>query len=140
MNKVVLLGNLCKDIETRYTQNNKMVIQNTLGVRNDYKNSNGEYSSQFINFKVWNNQAQYLSKYAKKGSRILLEGRLETRTYENDKKEKKYITEVICEKLQILDSKKKDKDEETTEEIEVPESEVDPFQQELELKDSDLPW
>ena len=54
MNKVILSGRICKDIDLRYTTSNKAVIQNTIAVRNNYKNENGEYDSQFINIVVWN--------------------------------------------------------------------------------------
>jgi len=143
MNKVILLGNLCKDIEVRYTPNNKMVITNSIGVRNDYKNANGEYDSIFVNIQVWNHNAEYLSKYAKKGSRILVEGRLNTRTYENEQKEKKYITEVICESVSILDSKKETDGAEQSSTEATTKTESDPFEEfgnEVEISDDDLPF
>lgn len=140
MNKVILLGNLCKDIEVRYTQSNKMVISNSIGVKNDYKNANGEYDSIFVNIIAWNHTAEYLSKYAKKGSRILVEGKLSIRTYNNDKDEKKYITEIICENVTILDNKKENaqKSEET-----VQKEETDPFEEfgnQLEISEDELPF
>lgn len=105
MNKVILSGNLCKDIEVRYTPSNKPVIQNTLGVKNDFKNKDGNYDSQFINIVVWNSQAEYLDKYAAKGSKILVEGRWNNRSYEAQNGVIKYITEVIVEKLELLGAK-----------------------------------
>lgn len=141
MNKVILLGNLCKDIELRYTQSNKMVTQNTIAVRNDFKNTNGEYESQFINIVIWEKKAEYLKNYASKGSRILLEGRLTTRTYEKDNGEKRYITEVQVENLQILDGRKKEESNNKVQSPHETKEEKDPFGEfgeQLELSDDEL--
>lgn len=108
MNKVILIGNLCKDIELRFTQNNIAVMQNTLAVRNDFKNSNGEYGTQFVNVVSWNKQAEFLSKYCSKGSKILVEGRIETRNYDDPDGKRVYVTEVIAEKVEILNGKKEE--------------------------------
>lgn len=105
MNKVILSGNLCKDIEVRYTPSNKPVIQNTIAVKNDFKNKDGNYDSQFINIVVWNNQAEYLANYAAKGSKVLVEGRLTNRSYDKQDGTKAYITEVVVEKLELLGAK-----------------------------------
>ncbi len=127
MNKVIISGNLCRAIELRYTQNNVAVMQNTLAVRNDFKNSNGEYDTQFINIVSWNKQAEFLSKYCDKGSKILVEGRIETRQYEDKDGKTVYVTEVIAEKVEILNSKKE---------------ESNPFEstQQAPVTDSDLPF
>lgn len=120
MNKVILSGNICKDIEVKYTQSNNVeVVSNTIAVRNDYKNANGEYESQFINFVAYKNNAVFISKYASKGSKILIEGRINTRNYEKEDGTKVYVTEVIADKFELLDKKKK---EEVAEEF-VPEIE-----------------
>lgn len=141
MNKVILSGNLCKDIEIRYTQNNKPVIQNTIAVKNDFKSANGEYESQFINIVVWNNQAEYLSKYAAKGSKVLVEGRIINRSYDKQDGTKAYITEVIVEKLELLNSVKK---EETSpqSDVDVPQNYKSSYQDsdEIKLSDADLPF
>lgn len=105
MNKVILNGNLCKDIELRYTTTNTPVVSNTIAVRNDFKNTNGDYDSQFINFVVYRNNAEYLKKYATKGSKVLLEGRLNNRSYEKQDGTKAYITEVIVDRVELLGSK-----------------------------------
>lgn len=141
MNKVILLGNLCRDIEVRYTQNEIMVIQNTIAVRNNYKNQDGEYDSQFINIVVWSKTAEYLSKYASKGSRVLLEGRLNTRTYEKDG-QKRYITEVYVGNIQIIGNTKKDETSTKENENETQKEERDPFEEfgEIVEMDEDLPF
>lgn len=146
MNKVILLGNLCRDIELRYTKSQKAVMQNVIAVKNDRKNENGEYDSQFINIVAWEQKANYLSQYAKKGSRIVLEGRLITRSYETESGEKKYVTEVICEKVSILDSRK-DNNNSTSESKETTDKasneQSDPFTDfadEIVVTDDDLPF
>ena len=88
-------------------------MQNTIAVRNDFKNANGEYDSQFFNIVVWNNTADYLNKYGAKGSKVLIEGRLTNRSYEKQDGSKAYITEVVVEKAELLGSPaKSEKNEE----------------------------
>lgn len=116
MNKIILSGNLCKDLELKYTTSNKPVLQNTIAVRNDYKNANGDYDSQFINIVVWNKAAEYLKKYAAKGSKVLVEGRLQNRTYEKQDGSKANITEVVVEKVELLSSPVKTEQKEQKEE------------------------
>lgn len=101
MNSIVLTGNLTKDIELRHTKNGVAVATFNLGVRRDYKNENGEYESDFPSCIAYKQTAEYLSKYAKKGDKIEVAGRLQTRTYEKDG-EKRYATEVIVEKGSML--------------------------------------
>ena len=108
MNKVMLSGNLVKECVLRYTNNNKAVLQNTIAVRNDFKNANGEYESQFINIEVWEKTAEFLNKYAGKGSRVLVEGKIVNRNYTTQDGTKKYITNVAVEKVELLDTKKQD--------------------------------
>jgi single-strand DNA-binding protein len=139
MNKIILSGNLCKDIEVRYTTTNKPVVSNTIAVKNDFKNADGNYESEFINIVLWNNQAEYLSKYAEKGSKVLVEGRLTNREYTKQDGTKGYVTEVIVNSIEILD-RKKDGQAKSSELVK---EEVDPFEkfgQQLEISDDDLPF
>ena len=129
MNKVILSGRICKDIELRYTPSNKAVIQNTIAVRNNYKNENGEYDSQFINIVVWKQTAEILSKYAMKGSKILIEGRIANRSYDKQDGTKAYVTEVIVERLELIDTTKEQSKpavEETSKQVQ-PKPQNDPF-------------
>lgn len=142
MNKYIAVGHICKDIEVRYTSNQKPVISNSIAVRNDFKNSKGEYDSEFVNIVVWNSQAEYLSKYAKKGDKVLIEGRLTNRSYDKTDGTKGYVTEIICDKVEILGSKKENTEGQApTEEREEPVS--DPYKDfgsEVHLTDDDLPF
>lgn len=82
MNKVILSGNLCQDVEVKQTQNGKTVVTNCIAVQREYKSPNGEYESDFINIVVWGAQADYLGKYANKGDRVELCGRWMVRKYQ----------------------------------------------------------
>lgn len=142
MNKVILTGNICRDNEIKILTNNISVLQNTIAVRNEYKNSKGEYDSQFINFVAYRNNAEFINKYTTKGSKILIEGKLNCRSYENKQNQKVYVTDVIVERAELIGTKKS----ETTENsIEPKENTVDedPFKEfgnEVALSDEDLPF
>ena len=123
MNKVILNGNLCKDIELRYTNTNTPVVSNTIAVRNDFKNAQGEYESQFINFVAYRKNAEFLNKYAAKGTKVLLEGRLNNRSYDKQDGTKAYITEVIVDRFELLGSKPKEEPKPVVQ----PKQEEDPF-------------
>ena len=112
MNKIILSGNLCQEIQLKYTNSNIPVVSNAIAVKNDFKNADGVYESQFINFIAYRNNAEYLTKYADKGSKVLLEGKLNNRSYEDKEGVKKYITEVIIDKVEIFTFKKEEKVEE----------------------------
>ena len=124
MNKVILTGRLTRDIEVEMTSTNKMYVKNSIAVKNDFKNADGNYDSEFINIVVWGNTADYLGKYAEKGLRVAVEGRLTTRSYDKADGTKGYVTEVVCNNVELLDNKK-DKVEENTPTEETQES--DPY-------------
>ena len=139
MNKVILSGNICKDIELKYTANNVAVLMNTIAVRNDYKNKDGKYDSQFINFVAYCNNAEYLSKYTSKGSKIVLEGKWNNRNYKKQDGSTVYVSEMIVERIELLSSVKS-----TEKSAEEPQrSAEDPFKdfgEEITINDSDLPF
>ncbi len=144
MNKVILLGNLCRNIEVRYTTTNKKIIKNVLAVRNDYKEKDGTYESQFINVSFWGNLADYIEKYANIGSQLLVEGRMEVSRYEKDNTTR-YNTEIVIEKVKILGNRKSNDEatEEPTESQPLEEEEKDPFLEmgkQVEMDEVDLPW
>ena len=102
MNKVILSGNICKDIELKYTTNNIEILMNTIRVQKKNKNKNGKYDSQFINFVAYRNNAEYLSKYAAKGSKILLEGKWNNRKYQKQDGTTVYVNEVLAERIELV--------------------------------------
>ena len=111
MNKFIGIGRLTQDVELKTTNSNKSYVQNKIAIKNDYKNSDGQYDSEFINIIVWNKTAEFLVQYANKGSRIAVEGRLTNRSYDKQDGTKGYITEVICNSIELLESKKSDLNE-----------------------------
>jgi len=109
MNLVILSGRMTKKIELKSTQNGKSVGKFSLAVQNAYDKEKAD----FIDCVIWDNQAETLEKYTDKGSKISIEGRLSVRTWEDNDKNKRKTTEVIVERFEFLDSKKKeDKSEE----------------------------
>lgn len=105
MNQVILTGRLTKDPELRTTTSDKQVASFTLAV-----DKYGE-GADFINCIVWGKQAENLCKYQEKGSQIALNGRIQTRTYDDAKGNKQYITEVVAESIEFLGNKKEQKEE-----------------------------
>ncbi|MEA4827147.1 single-stranded DNA-binding protein [Clostridium sp. JNZ J1-5] len=109
MNKVMFIGRITKDIELReLKENNKFVTTFKLAVDRGYYDQNGEKQADFIPIVAWEKQAENLAKYTKKGSLISVIGRLQMRSYETKDGEKRYMSEVIAQEIQFLDSKKKE--------------------------------
>jgi single-strand DNA-binding protein len=115
MNITMLVGRLTKDSELRFTENEKKVGNFTLAINRDYKNTNGEYETDFINCVVFGEQAETLNKYTQKGDLIGVQGRLQTRNYEDKEGKKHYITEVLVNKVQFLSTKNSQKNENNVE-------------------------
>ena len=140
MNVVMLTGNICKDNELRVTTSNINVLQNTIAVRNDYKNKEGEYDSQFISFVAYRNNAEFLNKYTQKGSKVLLEGKWNTRTYDNKEGNKVYVNEMVVDKVELLGNKPTEKKQEPKPEETKKENPYQEFANEVEITESDLPF
>lgn len=115
---------MTKDIEIRYTQNQKEVGSFDLAVNRNYKNSNGEYDTDFFKCIAWGNLAKTIQTYTSKGSQIAIEGRVENRTYQANDGTNRYVTEVVVEGMQLLDSKR---NYATTEQEEIVQSDDLPF-------------
>ena len=108
MNKVQLIGRFTADPELRYTPSNKPVSSFSIAVN---KRVNGENSADFISCVAWNTTAEFISKYFKKGQAIAVIGRLQNRSYEDDKG-KHYITEVVVEETEFVGTKADKKEDE----------------------------
>ncbi len=107
MNKVILMGRLTRDPEVRYTQtNNTLVASFSLAVNRRFVRQGEERQADFFNVVAWNKQGEFCSKYFKKGQQVGVIGRLQTRTWDDDKGTKHYITEVVAEEVYFADSKK----------------------------------
>src|SRR5574344_1720301 len=105
INRVVLVGRLVRDVELRKTQSNMSVSSFTIAVDNRQKGSDGNKTTSFIPCTAWNQSADYLSKYAHKGSLVGIDGRLNQRSYEKRDGTKANVVEVVAESVTLLDSK-----------------------------------
>lgn len=106
LNSVTLVGRMAGDAELRYTPNNQAVATFRLAVNRPFKNQNGEREADFINCVIWRQQAENLANWAKKGALIGITGRIQTRNYENQQGQRVYVTEVVAENFQLLESQK----------------------------------
>ncbi len=105
INNVVLVGRLTKDCDLRYTSSGIAVATFNLAVNRNFTGQNGERETDFISCVVWRKPAETIANYTKKGSLIAVDGRLQTRNYENQQGQRVYVTEVIVENFQFLESK-----------------------------------
>ena len=140
MNKVILIGNISSNIELRYTGNNKAVATFSLAI----PRINDKDNADFLPIVVWGKQAENLKDYQKKGNKILVEGRIQTRNYTDEKGNKHYITEIIAEVVQYLSPKEKGQQEANKEAINEyqdmsikTESDIG---QQIQITDEDLPF
>ena len=102
-NKVILVGRLTKDPDVHVTPANKTVAQFVLAVDRPYLNNDGKRDADFIPIVVWGKAGELVGQYTKKGHRILVEGRLQIRNYEDKNGDKKWATEVICSQIKFLE-------------------------------------
>ncbi len=112
MNQVILVGRLAKEPEISELENNRKKCVVTLAVGRPYRNSDGIYEADFINCILWNAVALNTFEYCHTGDTVGIKGRLQTRSYEDEEKNKKFILEVIVEKVTFLTSAKKPENEE----------------------------
>ena len=105
INNVTLVGRLTKDVELKYTPSNVANVSFTLAVNRTFKNANGEREADFINCVIWRQAAENFANWVKKGALIGITGRIQTRNYENQQGQRVYITEVIAENFQMLESR-----------------------------------
>ncbi len=105
INNVVLVGRLTKDPELRFTGNGAAVATFTLAVNRNFTNQNGDREADFINCVIWRKPAETLANYAKKGTLLGVTGRIQTRNYENQQGQRVYVTEVVADNFQLLESR-----------------------------------
>ncbi|HPJ00025.1 MAG TPA: single-stranded DNA-binding protein [Enterococcus sp.] len=105
MNNVVLVGRMTKEADLRYTQGGNAVASFNVAVNRNFTNQSGEREADFINCVIWRKAAETLANLTKKGSLIGVVGRLQTRNYENQQGQRVYVTEVVAESFQLLESK-----------------------------------
>ncbi|NMP59799.1 single-stranded DNA-binding protein [Enterococcus mundtii] len=105
INNVTLVGRLTKDPDLRYTSSGKAVAGFTLAVNRRFTNQAGQREADYIQCVIWGKSAETLANYAKKGTLIGIVGRLQSRSYENNEQQRVYVTEVVVETFQFLESK-----------------------------------
>ena len=105
MNKVFLIGRLTRDPELRYTGSNTAVASFTIAVNRTFQNQQGEREADFINIVVWRKQAENVKNYLTQGSQVAIDGRIQTRSYDDNNGQKRYVTEVVADNVEFLGSK-----------------------------------
>lgn len=110
MNNANLVGRLTRPVDLRYTQTGIAYGSFTLAVTRKYKNKDGEREADFINCVIWKKGAELLANYTQKGSLIGVSGPIQTRSYDNQQGQRVYVTEVLAENFDFLESRKNDAD------------------------------
>ncbi|PNZ31295.1 single-stranded DNA-binding protein [Staphylococcus petrasii] len=105
INRAILLGRLTKDPEYRTTPSGVAVATFTLAVNRTFTNANGEREADFINCVVFRKQADNVNNYLFKGSLAGVDGRIQSRSYENQEGRKIFVTEIVCDSVQFLEPK-----------------------------------
>lgn len=105
INRVILVGRLTKDPEYRQTPNGVSVATFTLAVNRPFTNSQGEREADFINVVVFRKQAENVNNYLSKGSLAGVDGRVQSRNYENNEGRRVFVTEIVADNVQFMDSK-----------------------------------
>lgn len=153
INNVVLVGRLTRDPELKFTPNGAAVVTFTLAVNRNFTNQSGQREADFINCVIWRKPAETLANYAKKGTLLGVTGRIQTRSYDNPQGQRVYVTEVVAETFQLMESKdvSEQRANETNETAEkskptptpLPKQETDPFVQSssvIDVSNDDLPF
>src|SRR5690625_2828786 len=105
LNRVVLVGRLTRDPDLRYTPSGVAVANFNIAVNRPFSNQQGEREADFINCVIWRRPAENLANYMKKGSLIGVDGRIQTRSYEGQDGKRVYVTEVVADSVQFLESR-----------------------------------
>ena len=113
LNKAMIIGNLGRDPEMRYTPNGQAVTQFTVAVNRNYKNQAGEWQEETEWFRVvvWGQQAERAAEYLRKGNKVYVEGRLQTRQWEDQSGQKRYTTELVANQVTNLERRTRDESE-----------------------------
>lgn len=104
MNKAILIGRLTKDPEIRYSQSGVAVCNFTVAIDRKYNDQNGNKQTDFLNCVAWRERAEFIDNYFTKGRRIGVEGTIQTRDYQAQDGTKRYVTEILVESVEFVDS------------------------------------
>lgn len=105
MNKAFLIGRLTRDPELRYSSSNAAIVNFSIAIDRQYTNNQGQRETDFINIVAFQKQAENIKKYVSKGSLVAVDGRIQTRNYEDKDGKRVYVTEVVADRVQFLDSR-----------------------------------
>lgn len=105
INRVVLVGRLTRDVELRYTGSGDAVASFTIAVERNFTNRAGEREADFISCVIWRKAAENFANFTGKGAMVGIEGRLQTRNYDNNQGQKVYVTEVVVDNFQLLETR-----------------------------------
>ena len=105
MNKAFLIGRLTRAPELRYSSSNAAIVNFSIAIDRQYTNSQGQRETDFINIVAFQKQAENIKKYVSKGSLVAVDGRIQTRNYEDKDGKRVYVTEVVADRVQFLDTK-----------------------------------
>ena len=141
LNRVTLVGRLTKDAELRRTSNGKAVASFTLAVNRNFKTGDGQ-DADFINVVAWGKVAENTANYCSKGSLVSVDGRLQTRTYENNQGQKVFVTEIVADSVQFIDTRRNENRQAEAQKQEQKKSESyvpnEPLINDFELDESDI--
>lgn len=151
INRILLVGRLTKNPDLRYTPNGVAVATFTLAVNRTFANQQGERETDFINCVIWRKQAENVANFLKKGSLAGVDGRLNTRNFEGQDGKRVYVTEVVAENVQFLDTRNSSESQQNTGAVNTSPSykqqsghvnDDDPFAQgnQVDFNDDDLPF
>lgn len=105
INTVNLIGYMTKDVNLRQTQSGKSVGSFTLAVNRNFKNQQGEYETDFIQCVIWDKGAENIAQLTTKGSRVGIEGRIQTGSYDNNQGQKVYTTDIVVNNFHLIDTR-----------------------------------
>ncbi|WP_461240303.1 single-stranded DNA-binding protein [Paucilactobacillus sp. N302-9] len=146
INRTTLTGRLTKDPELRYTANGTAVATFTIAVNRQFTNQAGERESDFIQCQIWRKAAENFTNFTHKGSLVGIDGRIQTRNYENQQGQRVYVTEVMVENFSLLEPKSKNQqtsNQQANDQQPASKTVDDPFASSgdpIDISDDDLPF
>lgn len=146
IHRVILIGRLTKDSELKYTSSGAAVGSFNLAVNRQFTNANGDREADFINCVIWRKSAENFANFTHKGSLVGIDGRLQTRNYENKQGQRIYVTEVVVDNFSLLEKRASDNSNENQTQAgsnQTQSKPIDPFAgkgQAVDIADDELPF
>ncbi|GEK28882.1 single-strand binding protein [Furfurilactobacillus siliginis] len=140
INRAVLTGRLTRDPEVRYTQSGTAVATFILAVDRQFTNQQGQREADFINCVVWRKSAENFANFTHKGFLVGIEGRIQTRNYDNKQGQKVYVTEVVVENFALLEPRTQGNESQDAQQTQNTSSAADPFKRSTGIDESGLPF